>query len=540
MKKFTLFLFAIAFSAMSFAQNYAIAGGDFENWSTFTGGLNSFGLKSYATQGVGKGYNGSNSLNITGNPTGNDYVFTSFAPSSFPAGAITAITFWVKGTSDAKSLSVNLYKADATYYCFNLGNLATTDVTITSSGSNSYTGTINTNGNWVKVTLDLTGITDYSTSTSASFFALKVGKSSNYALDIDNIEFVSQPAGAVRTPTITPSGQTSVYTSSQNVSISSYGADTTIYYTTDGNDPTTLSSVYSAPFTINSSCTVKAIAVAGTSGNTSSVASATYTFVPVTDVANIAAFLAANSATNTTPYRITGTVTVTYQNGASTYVQDGTGDLIIHGSTGQTLTNGQTLTGLIGTYTLYVNPIGGTAGVNELIPLSVPTAETGTAISPAEMTISQITTSDQAKYVKLKGVSFDADYSSTGNVNLTDGTNKLALYNSFSTLSGNFSASKTYDVTGMLTVYNNAPEIYPISVDETSGISNTTATSASVIGETGYILATLTAAEPISVYSLLGVKIASIKGSEGTNVINLPKGLYIVTIGTKTAKVLVK
>lgn len=199
MRKITFLFLSVVLSVVTYGQDYAIAGGNFENWATFTSNLNSFGLKDYATQGVGSGYSGSNSLNITGYPTGNDYVFTAFPPSSFPTGTITAITFMVKGTSDAKSLSVNLYKDNTNYYKFNVGTLSSSDVTITSSGSNSYDGTINTGGNWVKVTLDLTGITDYNKTANVNFLALKIGKQSNVALDIDNVEFTSAISGIKNT-----------------------------------------------------------------------------------------------------------------------------------------------------------------------------------------------------------------------------------------------------------------------------------------------------------------------------------------------------
>lgn len=159
------------------------AGHNFEDWSTFLAGINSFGIKSYATQGVGKGLEGSASLHIEGTPTANDYVFTNLAPSNIPAN-YSRITFYIKGTS-AKSVSLNVYKADGTYYSFNLASLSG-DASIQVAGNNQYTGTIDTGGNWALVELDLSGISDLNLSGSGDIFALKVGKEAAYNLDFDN------------------------------------------------------------------------------------------------------------------------------------------------------------------------------------------------------------------------------------------------------------------------------------------------------------------------------------------------------------------
>src|SRR5690606_24447834 len=67
------------------------------------------------------------------------------------------------------------------------------------------------------------------------------------------------------TPEITATGIANgidTYWNTADVSIETFPPDATIYYTTDGNDPTTSSSVYSVPFTINSTTTVKAMATA--------------------------------------------------------------------------------------------------------------------------------------------------------------------------------------------------------------------------------------------------------------------------------------
>jgi hypothetical protein len=175
--------------------NLLFGGSDFENWTTFNASIvASFGLKPYAVHGVGTGTLGGNSLHLNGTPTANDYVFTisASAHGTIPANP-TKITFWVKGTS-AKSLSLNIYRPGSGYDVFNVGDLGTSPVTLfkaainaQGNGTNSYTGSINTAGNWVKVTLDISDV-QLNTATTGDLFALKVGSASAYNLHIDNIE----------------------------------------------------------------------------------------------------------------------------------------------------------------------------------------------------------------------------------------------------------------------------------------------------------------------------------------------------------------
>ncbi|MGD1063623.1 MAG: FG-GAP-like repeat-containing protein [Terracidiphilus sp.] len=69
------------------------------------------------------------------------------------------------------------------------------------------------------------------------------------------------------------------YTSTQTVTISDSTTDATIYYTTNGTTPTTSSTMYSGPITVNSTETLEAIAVA-TGYSQSGVATATYIITP--------------------------------------------------------------------------------------------------------------------------------------------------------------------------------------------------------------------------------------------------------------------
>ncbi|WP_281869622.1 chitobiase/beta-hexosaminidase C-terminal domain-containing protein [Brevibacillus parabrevis] len=90
------------------------------------------------------------------------------------------------------------------------------------------------------------------------------------------------PLPQVATPTATPSSGAVLVGTPVTLQTTTPGA--TIYYTTDGNTPTTSSNVYSTPIPINSAVTIKAIAVLG--GMTdSTVMSESYTILPLPQVA---------------------------------------------------------------------------------------------------------------------------------------------------------------------------------------------------------------------------------------------------------------
>lgn len=63
----------------------------------------------------------------------------------------------------------------------------------------------------------------------------------------------------VESPTASPAAE--AYDSAQSVTLSTTTSGATIYYTTDGNDPTISSTQYSSPISISSSTTLKAIAI---------------------------------------------------------------------------------------------------------------------------------------------------------------------------------------------------------------------------------------------------------------------------------------
>lgn len=163
--------------------NLLFPGADFEDFDAFTGKLNKFGLQNYATQ-VDDPDQGK-VLQIKGTPKKNDYVFTVENVEVKTANP-TKITFKLKGTANGRSLSLNVYSGGNAYKAFNLGDV-TADKTISVAANNQYGGSINTNGTWITITLDLTGV-DVNTSGSGNLFALKVGKEAAWDVMLDDFK----------------------------------------------------------------------------------------------------------------------------------------------------------------------------------------------------------------------------------------------------------------------------------------------------------------------------------------------------------------
>ena len=90
---------------------------------------------------------------------------------------------------------------------------------------------------------------------------------------------VVNPIGVLPAPTF--SVPTGTYTAVQSVTISDATAGATIYYTTNGNNPTISSPVYTGqPIAVNVTTTIKAIAVGAPGYAVSPVATAIYTLAP--------------------------------------------------------------------------------------------------------------------------------------------------------------------------------------------------------------------------------------------------------------------
>ena len=114
-----------------------------------------------------------------------------------------------------------------------------------------------------------------------NFFKIEVTGGAQIRFKSLSIEISISPSTAVSTPTFNPESGTT-FTESQNVTLNCATEDATIYYTINGDDPTTSSTPYDAAgINITETTTIKAIAVKSGLDN-SGIAEATYTKVKPT------------------------------------------------------------------------------------------------------------------------------------------------------------------------------------------------------------------------------------------------------------------
>jgi len=261
-----------------------------------------------------------------------------------------------------------------------------------------------------------------------------------------------EQASSVATPVI--SG-TTPFEGSTQVSISCATSGASLYYTTDGSDPTTSSSAYSGPFTITATTTVKAIAAL----NAERSNIATKTFTALNTIASIAEFNALSTGTNF-KYNASNLVyIVSNAAGNNHYVQDGSKGMLIYGSLGQNYNPGDVIPGgFTGTRAVFntapemTNPDGFTA------------SSQNNGLTPVEITPSQVNMDNFGRYAIIKNASFD-----TSEKTITAGSETIAYHTS---LNSNIPTDGAiYDVIGVCGYYkpNNGdayPQFLPISFTE--------------------------------------------------------------------------
>lgn len=179
----------------------------------------------------------------------------------------------------------------------------------------------------------------------------------------------------------------------------------TIYYTLDGNDPTTSSTQYTGAFTLTETTTVKAIAVES-GKEPSDVSSKLFTKQAVK--ANIAALIADNE---TGFVQLTDAL-VTYVNNGKGYIQDASAGMYLYGCAGD-LAAGDQISGIMNVtgYTVYNN----LPEVTAFTLVDGYTKTSGNTVTAEEVTLEDLIADYDnylSRYVVIKGATVQSAFSS--------------------------------------------------------------------------------------------------------------------------------
>lgn len=363
---------------------------------------------------------------------------------------------------------------------------------------------------------------------------------------MDNLA-IEESAAVVETTTaepILPSDDT--FYESMTITIASGTLGATIRYTVDGTDPsTTVGTLYTAPFQITETTTVKAIAYKDGLAP-SEIASETYTKGVITDVPNIAGLRAGTAGK---VYRVTGEAVVTMasvNNGKVTmHIQDATGAIVVYdddSTLGITYKEGDGITGICGELTVYNEML----ELEPELPGSAPTS-TGNVVTPVAIKLDELS-KYPAQLVKLSEVTIGG----TGNFvisksyNLNGATNPV-LRTQYPDVDyiGKPIPTVPVNLIGVVINYKSTQQIVPRSeadIQIISGIGTVNTEKHSIYVQNGKLMVSAPAGEKIEVYSVMGQKITTrIANAHVTEIdgIDVPQ-MVIVRVGNKTKKVIIK
>lgn len=320
--------------------------------------------------------------------------------------------------------------------------------------------------------------------TSATHIKFEGAQASKGRFFIDNLT-ITVTGGAPVAAQPTFSMPTGLYTSPFSLTMSSATPNASIYYTIDGSTPTTSSTLYTAPITIDQTTTVKAIAAAAGYSN-SFMTTATYTF-PET-VANLAAFKALPSGS--TSYMIGNDVTFVFGSGGYTYVKDASAGLLLYGNFNipNDFVEGDQIANLMGTKTVYHDQV----EMQNIVYEVSQAPSTGTVV-PTLLTFSELINNYaayDAQLVTFENVTFPNGFSGS-DVTIGQGNDTLVLFNRFN-IDTTIAAGTTLNLTGFVAIHDGTIQIYPRSNQDLT-------TQAPVL------IPTLTVTEPVNgaVYSTL-------------------------------------
>ena len=349
-----------------------------------------------------------------------------FYYTTTPVANVGSLVFSYTGNSGNQNATAYVVVGDAVsaangndYEIISLASTSTTaqDASLGTSGTFTYTFS--------------------QTQTSARYYGFIIVTSSYKRLTTGTIkllEGVTEDENQVKKPSITiPAG---VFVSSKTVTIETETDGATIYYTTDGTEPTISSTEYTGTFKISATTTIKAIAVK-TGMTASRVAEATFTKATVlTGISGLAG--ATTTGTETTNYVNLTNAQVTYASNTTGYIEDATNGFYINGIE---VTKNNVYNGIfeIKSKLYYSNP-----QITAITAVEGTITNASSDKAPTEITTSALEDEFNAnlgRQMKLSGVLITSG-PKVGSMNINDlGNNTITV-------------GKGYDLVGYPSVYN--------------------------------------------------------------------------------------
>lgn len=266
----------------------------------------------------------------------------------------------------------------------------------------------------------------------------------NYSIDENVVVLPDKPK-------FEPSSCSFLETQKVTISCSTDGA--TIYYTTDGSEPTLDDEVYSSPLEITTTTTVKAIAV--NENGESEIAEATYTKVEAMSIAE-AKEAYDEAGTDTEVFINLENAVVTVNKGQYIFIQDETTGINIFQSSASYAVGTKFTQGILaGTSSAYNK-------MHQITNAEFTDVETTTVeVAPIAVTVAQLNAdyaTYEGRYVKLTDVEL-------AGTTITQGEDSYVAYDRFGIgFASQYPTATTCDIEGIVACYGATLQIFPVVI----------------------------------------------------------------------------
>lgn len=251
-----------------------------------------------------------------------------------------------------------------------------------------------------------------------------------------------------------------------------------IYYTTDGTNPVygVNGTKYTAPFTITTTTTVKAICVSDWEESSSIATKLCSTSQDYNSLAELQA-IAANYTSATIEVKLNlNNVLVTGVNGSNVFVQDNSGAFLFYGS-GSKLAKGDIISGSISGKPYMYNGLPEMSITDSWANVTVVSHDN--AVAPTVTKAANVSANDANKYVRFEGLKFvkSETVSNKTNYTLTDGTTNIVLrdnFNNLGSISWNVGDAYSYNINVFVIPYKTDLQYYAVSDKDVEMVSSKT------------------------------------------------------------------